>query len=488
MFARSPRPSEFIFPSAIQPPEIEPPRLPHRDDRWGWLEVFVLVQVFWAVLLFIPGSQAFRLYIRALPYAASLVALIACARSSGTEMKIPGGRWIVCVLLLLIVNLMHPDTWFTAGLAQVTFQLAIAAPVFWGSRVWITHARLERVILLILAANFVGAALGLLQVYYPDTFLPPEFSSMAAKLNPEFVSALTYEGRGRRMIVRPPGLSDLPGGAAIAGTIAALLGFALALRTDRPPRFRSAYGAAVVIAITVVYLTQVRSMLLMIVGCMLAMVFVRLRQGRIVHGGRMAAIAGALVIGSFVWAVTVGGDMVAERYLGIVDVGVVETFRENRGEFLDYTIRYLTLEYPFGAGVGRWGMMSAYFPEPGNWQNPALYAEIQLTGWLFDGGLLMWLLYPFAMFLAVRQSYRRAVEPDGPLNDLAMMILALQLLIVGLCFSGPVFNTQIGIVFWLLTATLYGCERTIAIQAWEEELEYEAAAEDAPHVEAPQPV
>lgn len=196
----------------------------------------------------------------------------------------------------------------------------------------------------------------------------------------------------------------------------------------------------------------------------------------------MAATAGALVVGSFVWAVTVGGETVADRYLGIVDRGVVETFRENRGGFLDYTVRYLATEYPFGAGVGRWGMMSAYFPEPANWQHPALYAEIQLTGWLFDGGLIMWLLYPSALFLAVRQSYRRAVEPDGPLNDLAMMIFALQLLILGLSFSGPVFNTQIGIVFWLLTATLYGCERTVAIQAWQEELEHEAAQETAPPV------
>jgi hypothetical protein len=122
-------------------------------------------------------------------------------------------------------------------------------------------------------------------------------------------------------------------------------------------------------------------------------------------------------------------------------------------------------------------MMSAYFPEPSGWHYPALYAEIQLTGWLFDGGVIMWLLYPAALVLAVRQSYRLAVERDGLLNDLAMMVMAIQLLIAGLCFTGPVFNTQMGIIFWLVTAILAGCERTLSIQAWEASLE--ASTDDA---------
>jgi hypothetical protein len=476
MLGQSRQPSEFVFPSAIQPPVFDERPAETRDDRWGWLEIFVLIQVFWAVLLFIPGSQAYRMYIRAFPYASSLVALAACARTASTDAAIPGARWVLAAVFLLILNLIHEETWVTAGLAQIVFQLAISAPVFWGARIWITHDRLERVMILILAANFMGAGLGLLQVYYPDTFLPPEFSSLATKLNPEFVSSLTYVGSGKRTIVRPPGLSDLPGGAAIAGTIAALLGFAFALRSDRALRFRAAYAGAAVTAITVVYLTQVRSMFLMIVGCMCAMVFVRLRQGRILQGGWMAATAAALVAGSFLWAVTVGGDIVSDRYLQIVDFGVLETFRDNRGAFLDYTIRHLPFEYPFGAGLGRWGMMSAYFPEPSSWQYPALYAEIQLTGWLFDGGLIMWLLYPVALMLALRQSYRLAVEPDGPLNDLAMMVMAIQLLIAGLCFTGPVFNTQMGIIFWLATAILAGCNRTLSIQAWEASIE--ASAEE----------
>ena len=68
--------------------------------------------------------------------------------------------------------------------------------------------------------------------------------------------------------------------------------------------------------------------------------------------------------------------------------------------FLSYTLQELLYEYPFGAGIGRWGMMSAYFGEPTNWQFPALWAEIQLTGWLYDGGVLLWICYAGAIVTA----------------------------------------------------------------------------------------
>jgi hypothetical protein len=429
--------------------------------------------VFWGVLLFLPGSQAFRTYIRAYPYVISLAALLGCARSTGAETRVPGARWIVAVLVLLMFNLVHPETWFSAGVAQVVFQLSIAAPVFWAARSWITEERMERLLYLIFAANFVGAAVGLLQVYYPGTFMPPEFSAMALKMNPEFVTQLTYAGVGDRQIVRPPGLSDIPGGAAIAGTTAGLLGFGFAMRLQQRPANRLLYLGAVVIGMTVVYLTQVRSMLVMILVCMLALALIRLRRGNVAQSGWIAASAGILVLGSFIWAVTVGGDVIQERYQDIYDTGVVSSYQENRGFFLDYTINQLPFEYPFGAGLGRWGMMTAYFNEPGNWQHPALYAEIQPTGWVYDGGLLMWLFYGGAIFVAMRHSYKVSVGGSAVINDTATMIFMVQLLICGLCFTGPVFNTQVGIIFWLSTAMLYGCERTAAVEAWNAEAEAE---------------
>ena len=475
------QPSQIIFPSALQPAEHEDEAahegaaLP--EGAWGWLELFVLVQVLWGVLLFVPGSQAYRAYIRGFPYVSSLIALGACMRSRGADSAAPGARWILAVLALMVASLVHPATWLVSGSAQIVFQLSIAAPVFWTARNWITAERLERVILLVFGANFLSAAIGLLQVYYPQTFMPPEFSRLAIRLNADIVGALTYIGADGREIVRPPGLSDLPGGAAVSATVTALLGFAFATRSKTTYQLRLYFIAASVIGLTVVYLTQVRSMLVMICMCMLAGGAVRLRQGRVAHSVWVLGSAAALVVASFTWAVAVGGDSVVERFQSILDVGVVQSYQENRGMFLSYTLQELVYEYPFGAGLGRWGMMSAYFGDPANWQFPALWAEIQLTGWLYDGGVLLWTCYMGAIATAALYTYRIAGSNESSLSELATMVLSVQVLVIGLCFTGPVFNTQMGIVFWLLSASVYGAERT-ALYAEYYALETEPAEDD----------
>ena len=463
------QPSPIVFPAALHP-EIHDAAAEDtgsQDAGWGWLEIFVLVQVLWGVLLFVPGSQNYRIYIRGFPFAASLVALGACLRSRGADSGAPGASWIAASLMLMVASLVHPATWLMSGAAQIVFQLSIAAPVFWIARSWMTADRLERVLLLVFGANFLSAALGLLQVYYPQTFMPPEFSRLALRLNADIVGALTYIGADGREIVRPPGLSDLPGGAAVSATVTALLGFAFATRSRTTHRLRLAFIAAAIIGLTVVYLTHVRSMLVMICVCMMAGGAVRLRQGRVAHSVWVVGSAVALVIASFIWAVAVGGDSVVDRFQSMLDVGVVQSYQDNRGMFLTYTFQELLYEYPFGAGIGRWGMMSAYFGDPTNWQFPALWAEIQLTGWLYDGGVLLWICYAGAIATASLYTYRTASSSEPHLSDLATMVLSVQVLVIGLCFTGPVFNTQMGIVFWLLSASIHGAERTALLSEYE---------------------
>lgn len=473
-------PSQIMFPVDLHPHVDEvaeegnaPPPI-----AWGWLELFVLVQVLWGVLLFMPGSQAYRFYIRGFPYVASLIALGACLRAGAADRSVPGAQWILASLALLVAGLAHPATWLVSGIAQVVFQLSIAAPIFWTARTWLTSERLERVLLLVFGANFLGAAVGLLQVYYPDTFMPPEFSRLALRMNADIVGALTYIGADGREIVRPPGLSDVPGGAAVSATVTALLGFAFATRAQESYLRRLLFLAASVVGLTVVYLTHVRSLLVMICLCMAAAGAVRLRHGRVAHTAWITGSAIGLLVASFTWAVAVGGESVVERFQSVLEVGVVQSYQENRGIFLTYTVQELLYEYPFGAGLGRWGMMSAYFGEPTNWRFPALWAEIQLTGWLYDGGVLLWICYAAAVGSATYHAYRIAGESRTQLSDLAAMVLSVQVLVIGLCFTGPVFNTQMGIVFWLLSASVYGAERT-ALLAQEDALEADADLDTA---------
>ncbi len=481
---RSLQPSQIVFPVDLHPElhEVQDERAAGPHIAWGWLEIFVLVQVLWGVLLFVPGSQGYRIYIRGFPYVASLAALMACLRTTGVESKAPGAPWILASLALMVAGLAHPATWLMSGTAQVVFQLAIAAPVFWTATHWISAERLDRILLLVFGANFLGAAVGLLQVYYPATFMPPEFSRLALSLNADVVGALTYIGADGREIIRPPGLSDIPGGAAVSATVSALLGFAFATRAQATPRLRLLFLAFAMIGLTVVYLTQVRSMLVMLVICMMAAGAVRLRSGRIAHTAWIVTAGATVVLASFTWAVAVGGDSIVERFQSMLDQGVVSSYQENRGAFLTYTLQELVYEYPFGAGMGRWGMMAAYFGEPTNWRFPGLWAEIQLTGWLYDGGLLLCVCYGTAVAATVHHTYKIATSTQTHLSDLATMVLSMQILVVGLCFTGLVFNTQMGIVFWLLSASVYGAQRT-AIAEEALALELDAEELDTVHTE-----
>jgi hypothetical protein len=42
------------------------------------------------------------------------------------------------------------------------------------------------------------------------------------------------------------------------------------------------------------------------------------------------------------------------------------------------------------------------------------------------------------------------------MQDTATIVLCLQLTILCLCLTGPVFNTQLGILFWAMTGGLFG--------------------------------
>jgi hypothetical protein len=448
-------------------------------DRWGWVEIFIAIQLLWGVMLFVPGMQPFRVYIRAAPYATSLAALAYYA-AQGTGERMPSSaRWLVAAMGVMVLNLLHESTHLMAGIAQVALQLSIAAPMFWIGRTVRTEARFYRLLLIMFLASFASAAVGVLQVYFPERFLPPEFSALARALNPEYVDALTYVGADGRLIIRPSGLSDLPGGAAISGLVTVLLGVPLAVY-GRPPRRRQILllGAAVV-GMTVLYLTQVRSLSIMAPLALLLFASLRLRQGRWVEGGWIAVASGVLVAGSFIWAVALGGASLSDRFSSLFESGFFTTFQENRGLFVEYTFTDLLFQFPLGAGLGRWGMMFVYLGDPAMWQAPPIHVEIQMTGWLLDGGVPMWICYGGALASAVWFAYRVALHGATASQQLlAAVVLSLQLTTLTLCLTGPVFNTQLGIQFWIVTAALVG-----VVHGWEArplddvELEWDVEAE-----------
>ena len=340
-----------------------------------------------------------------------------------------------------------------AGVAQIVFQISIAAPIFWMARAVRTDARVMRMVWLLFAASFLSSALGILQVYYPATFLPPEFSALGLERNPEIVSSLTYRGADGREIIRPPGLSDMPGGAAASAMVTVTLGLALAFRRGSAIVWRAAcvggghdrhdgaaaHAGAIADAASAAASLGVFALL-------------RLRQGR-TGDGLVSLGVGARARGRrrSSGPMAVGGDALVARFSGLVNDGVLHTFREQRGAFLTYTVSELLYEFPFGAGLGRWGMMHVYFGDAALWQAPPIHVEIQPTGWLLDGGVPLWVAMGGAIVMAVRTTYLVAMHSDGTLQDAATAIVCLQLTVLCLCLTGPVFNTQLGIQFWAVT-------------------------------------
>jgi len=419
--------------------------------------VFLAAQMLWGVVLFLPGAQEHRTVIRAMPYLMSGAALAYYVGRANGEPMSASAKGLLACLVLLLGNLLHATTQPLAGAAQIAFQVTIAAPAFWMARAVRDERRLAGLVLVLFISSALAAAVGVLQVYFPDHFLPPEFSVLARELNPDVVGSLTYTGADGRAIVRPPGLSDVPGGAAAAGMLTTILGLTLALARGQGAWLRTIYAGAAALGMTVLFLTQVRALSLLAVGALVIWACLRWRQGRFVEGSAAIVVASGLIASAFLWAVLVGGESVSQRFLGLFETGLLQSFDEGRGGFVRYTLRELLFEFPFGAGLGRWGMMNVLFADPALWQAPPIHVEIQPTGWLLDGGVPLALLYGSALVAALSQSYRTVMRaPSGRLQELATSLLCVQAALVVLCLAGPVFNSQLGILFWVTAGALAG--------------------------------
>src|SRR2546425_359469 len=294
-----------------------------RSERWGWVEAFVLIQTLSTGLLFLPDSQSYRFVIRALPYGASIGFALLHYNRRGRMPRPPGGGFLGAALLLLGLNLFHPTTVFPTGIAQVFFQITIAAPMLWVASQVQTKERLERILWLMFLTSGASALLGLAQVFYPKVFMP-EISSLALQIDPGVVRVLTYVGSAGQQIIRPPGLTDMPGGSAIGCFIAGLLGILFGSHPGNAPIKRGFCFAMAAAGISIIYFTQVRAFLLMLILTIIAICVLMARRGRFVQSVWIGGVGGALLIATFAWAVAVGGETVFDSFTSITSQGVFQ--------------------------------------------------------------------------------------------------------------------------------------------------------------------
>jgi hypothetical protein len=427
---------------------------PARAAAW-WLYGFLLFQFACQSAMILAPVGELRIGFRAAAYLSSVAMLLLPLGG-----RLHPVRWLaVAVIAVTTLGLFHPslNTPF-AGLGQVGMTLAVWAPVFWVGRIRLTPESLRRVLLLLWGFNTLSAAVGVLQVYYPDRFAPdPVFLRQVMGDAAEGLMITLDDGR---QVYRPMGLSDTPGGAAAAGSVAILTGLGLLwMMPGRALRLLTIPAAGV--GMFCIYLCQVRSTLVVTAVSLLGIVLLHAARGYSGRAVLLAAATAVVVVGSFVWVAAVGERAVTERLETIAQDSPVGTYYSNRGLFLEITLSEHLPEFPLGAGLGRWGMVHTYFGDPKNPDSRPLYAEIQATAWVFDGGLpLLLLAYAAvagAVLLAALLAARARRLEDA---DTAAVVAALGLGVLVTTFGYPVFVSQTGMMFWVLNAALFAAVPT----------------------------
>ena len=421
--------------------------------RWGFAEFFVVSQTALPALLYLPGTQSFRLGIRFSAFAISLAAFAWYFLRPVRGTAHPAIKGVIAVMFLMGVMLGHPLTPSTVGgLAHIAVYFAVLAPVFWAPALVRSPERFARLMGLLLICSGVNSVVGVLQVYDPQTWMPAELSRVitegAVGLGP-----VTYIGVNGQTVIRPPGLFDTPGSVAGPGMFAALLGAVFGLSAI--PAWQR-LGAFILAAagVAAIYLSQVRVSLVILVMMIAAYAAVLFWQRRAAKATVFGGLAAGMIVISFLVAVTLGGESVVARVMSLFADDPVSVYYRARGAQLDYTLSEMLYEFPFGAGLGRWGMAAGYF---GQSNLPSLWAEIQLTGWMIDGGIVMIALYGGTLIYASMCDARVALRTSAPrVAACAAVVFAANLGTFVMIISFTPFVTQIGIQYWFLAGALQG--------------------------------
>jgi len=294
-----------------------------------------------------------------------------------------------------------------------------------------------------------SAVVGILQAYFPGHF-QPQLSSIVLAHGRAQVAGLQIQLASGERVFRPMGLTDTPGGAAIGGLYAVLLGTGMLLVPKAPflgARVLAAGG--MVAGMMCLYLCQVRSLVVMAAICLIVLFFFSVISERVSRLVGLLAALGALVPVAFVLAVSLGGRSMTNRLATLTESDPGAVYYQHRGRFLEQTINEYLPRYPLGAGLGRWGMVHSYFGSTGS-----LYVEIQWTAWLFDGGVPMIMLYVGAIaavtWACSRVALGRYGKADASLSLWGSVVVAYNVGAFALCFDYCVFIGTAGVEFWLL--------------------------------------
>ncbi|MBL9085046.1 MAG: hypothetical protein JNK76_24795 [Planctomycetales bacterium] len=408
-------------------------------------------------LLVVEAIGGLRTYLRVAAFLSSIAMLGILPPASGPHHPLRGVG--IGFLVALAFGILLPDAMLLAGFAQWWLNFAIWAPLFWIPRIALTTHVLWNIFLMLWVFNLLSSAVGVLQVYYPGTFAPS--GEFVRQLMGPMADGLLIELTDGRQVFRPFGLSDTPGGAASAGSFSVLAGIVL-LSTSSRVFFRVAALSGIALGAFCLYVCEVRSLMIFTAISVLTLVVIQFFQGRLTRAAATLIIVPALAAIVFAWSLQVGGERVVRRMRTLSEGTAAGVYYKNRGVFLEQALTEETLKYPVGAGLGRYGMMYSYFGDKRKFYAQPLWAEIQATAWIYDGGILLLCLGYAAVLGTTYYSLRLALDRRvlKQLSDAATAITALNVSWLAVTFNYPLFLGQGGMLFWLLNAALFVAERS----------------------------
>jgi hypothetical protein len=365
--------------------------------------------------------------------------------------KFPARPWLLfCAGWLTILAFIPTSYSFPAGVAQAAFYITVLSPAFWAGEALGSPRQVGRVLAVLLLCNGLSATLGLGQVFYPERLNPPETMATKGAYEGEDLKIELVDGR---RVFRPSGLTDSPGAAAHAGSVTALLGLCFALRPIAIWKRLGALGMSFV-GIAVMYFTQVRMSMVMLVVCFAVLGLLLLSQGNLRSAMLLASGAAAMLGGALLWVGRTMGSQVFERFGTLVTSDPASLYQKSRGFYIEDAFSRVLVEYPLGFGLGWWGTAYGLFVDP-NRLSP-VWVEVMVPAWIYDGGFPLLIGYGGAVIVAIVCTARVALTSrDRELAFWAAVVTAQNLGIAASCFSYVTFLTALGAQFWMLAAVIH---------------------------------
>lgn len=394
-----------------------------------------------------------RLYFRILAYVSALAMFVVLPPTP--HVANPARTAALGLLIAMSFGIVHSDTTLLAGVAHWVFIFSIWSPVLWVGRLKLTPRALWDVIMLLWAYNVAGAVAGVLQVYYPDVFAPS--AEFARRHYGDMVDAFLIQLADGREIWRPFGLSDSPGGAASSGSIAVIIGVAIITTLGGKQLVKAVALLGIITGAFCIYLCEFRSVMIATLISAIALIGLQMLRGSTSRLAAMSLMLPLLVGGAFAWTQMVGGERVQKRINTLGEGSASTVYYQNRGRFIEYSLFSELPEYPLGAGLGRYGMMFNYFGDKRAADARPLWAEVQLSAWIYDAGILGIVLGYGAMGVAFFTSLRLALSKKicPLLAECAAIVLALNAGWIAVTFAYPLFMGQGGMMFWLINSALF---------------------------------